>query len=357
MEQSVDVVEVAPLRLGAAAKGLVLIYGLTILSCLIINAWVKVSPIGSWTGDEILAMYWFDNVTLQVSALWWALMFVVAGNWPFDKIQNPITRGVALTAASWIIGYFMAKAIYWTGLGVEWVFPIIGSLYFYLAFFSFTGENWLVAKLSPSRQFFVLLMLICGLTVITTTSAIRWIPAWWFPFIQMGSATGLLSYCTRKMEQPMKGLTQFAILFLVTGSCLWISKMLGLWDSELGGLSGFWSFGYPNADNLWLLWFFVGCSVVYGVLVPLHNWPFTKIPMPWGGLVACGFCFALIFAVTGLLRSLVGPVFTDMNEALTYGYMGVNWSFVIPLVFGIGLQKPYLWSGQKTPGTWDDVEG
>jgi hypothetical protein len=61
--------------------------------------------------------------------------------------------------------------------------------------------------------------------------------------------------------------------------------------------------------------------------------------------------------VTGFLKLLIGPVFTDMNEALTYGYMGVNWSFVIPLVFGIGFEKPYLWTGQKTPGTWEDVDG
>lgn len=40
---------------------------------------------------------------------------------------------------------------------------------------------------------------------------------------------------------------------------------------------------------------------------------------------------------------------------MTYAYMGVNWSLVIPLVFGIGLQQEYLWAGQKTPGEWDDV--
>lgn len=44
-----------------------------------------------------------------------------------------------------------------------------------------------------------------------------------------------------------------------------------------------------------------------------------------------------------------------MNEALTYAYMGVNWSLVIPLVFGVGMEKPWLWVGQRTPGSWDDV--
>ncbi|MBN8987934.1 MAG: hypothetical protein J0H42_06795 [Rhizobiales bacterium] len=60
--------------------------------------------------------------------------------------------------------------------------------------------------------------------------------------------------------------------------------------------------------------------------------------------------------LTKLLHRLVGPVFSNIGEALTYGYMGVNWSFLIPMLFGFGLAEPYLWKGQKTPGSWDDVE-
>lgn len=350
-------VEVAPWRPEDAVKGLLLIYGLTILSCAIVNAWMKASPIGPWVGDEIQNWYWFDNVTFQLMALWWALMFAVVGYWPFHNIENPVKRGIILTAVSWVLGFFTAKAIYWSGLGADWVFPIVGCLYFYLAFFSFTGENWVVANLSQPRQFFVLMVLILGLSYITTNTVVRWIPAWWFPFIQMGAATGLLAYLTRGIAQPLKGIVQMLILFLAVLIYLWISTSLGSWDVKLDGVSGFWNIGYLTADSGWLLWFMVGCSVVYGVLVPMHNWPFTKIPMPWGGLLACVFCIALISIVTLTLKALIGPVFTDMNEALTYGYMGVNWSFVIPLIFGIGVSKPYLWTGQKTPGTWDDVEG
>jgi len=209
-----DNIEVAPWRPNDAIKGLLIIYGLTIISCAIINMWMKASPIGPWVGDEIQNWYWFDNVTFQLMALWWALMFAVVGYWPFHKIENPMKRGVILTAVSWVLGFFTAKAIYWSGLGADWVFPIVGSLYFYLAFFSFTGENWVVANLSQPRQFFVLMVLILGLTYVTTNTSIRWIPAWWFPFIQMGAATGLLTYLTRNMAQPLKGITQMLILFL-----------------------------------------------------------------------------------------------------------------------------------------------
>lgn len=60
--------------------------------------------------------------------------------------------------------------------------------------------------------------------------------------------------------------------------------------------------------------------------------------------------------VTACLASLVGSVFSDMNEALTYAYMGTHWSFVVALLFGFGLDRPYLWAGQKTPGSWEDVD-
>lgn len=83
--------------------------------------------------------------------------------------------------------------------------------------------------------------------------------------------------------------------------------------------------------------------------------PPAKIAMPWGGLLACATYIVLSVVVASQLTKLVGPVFSITEELLTYAYMGVNWSLVIPLIFGIGLQEPYLWTGQKTPGDWDDV--
>jgi len=329
---------------------------MTIISCFIINFWMKAAPIGPWIGADVLKWYWFDNVTFQVLSVWWVLMFAVVGVWPFNGIKNGLVRGLVVTLVSWVLGWFTAKAIYWLGLGAGLVFPIVGCLFFYIAFFSFTGENWLVRDLKPSRQFFVLFTLIWGLTYITTSTSVRWIPAWWFPFIQMGAATGLLGYLTRRMSQPAKSFTQMFLLFLVVAVFLYVSDLLGVWDFKQAGVSAFWKMGYTTPDNNWLLFFMVGCSFVYGVLIPLHNWPFTKVPMPWGGILASAFTILLIYLVTIFIKSLIGPVFTDMNEALTYGYMGVSWSFIIPLLFGVGFEKPYLWVGQKTPGTWEDVD-
>lgn len=352
METTIDI---APARLGAFFKGFVIIYGLTILSCFLLNLVLHVAPIGPWEGSKITEMYWLDNVTWQLMALWWALLSIVSGNWPFQNIQNRVVRGLITVLVSWILGWFSAKAIYWTGLEADWVFPIIGCIYFFIAFFSFAGENWIVASLPPRRQFFILLILISFLTYAITHSSIRWIPAWWFPLIEMGSATGLLAYWTRGMHQPGKGFTQIGILFLVVMLLLWISSQLGLWSSTAAGVGSFWTLG-SYSSPVWLLWFMVACSVSYGLLIQLHNWPFSCLSMPWGGILASLFCMAAAWAVTAGMLALIGNVFIDINEALTYGYMGVHWSFVMALLFGYGMDRPYLWKGQRTPGSWEDIE-
>lgn len=351
----VDAIERAPARPAASLKGVIIIYGLSVLSCFVLNLVVRAAPIGGWTGDDLDNMYWLDNVAWQLLALWWGLLSIVSGNWPFGGIANRTTRGVVTIASAWAIGWVSAKSIYWTGLGADWVFPIVGCIYFFLAFFSFACENWIVAGLPPRRQFFVLLVLIGFLTYAITNSFIRWIPAWWFPFIEMGTASSLLAYLTRGMKQPGRGFTQIAILFLVVMVALWISRHIGAWDPALAGIGSFWSIG-AYAGPAWLLWFMVACSVSYGLLIQLYNWPFSRIPMPLGGILACLFCIVVAWAITAGMLKMVGPVFTDTNEALTYGYMGVHWSFLIALLFGYGLDRPYLWRGQKTPGTWDDVD-
>lgn len=347
-------VDVAPARPGAFLKGIVLIGALSILSCFLVNLVVRAAPIGPWEGAKIGEMYWLDNVTWQLMSLWWALLSIVSGNWPFQGIQSRVARGLATVIASWVMGWLSAKAIYWTGLGADWIFPLVGCTFFFIAFFSFTGENWVVAGLPPRRQFFILLMLTGFLTYAITNSQIRWIPAWWFPLICMGSASSLLSYWTRGMKQPGKGFTQIGILFLAVMVLLWASTRFGLWNDAQAGVGNFWSLG-SYSSPIWLLWFMVACSISYGLLIQLHNWPFSRIPMPWGGILACLFCLAVSSAITSWMASEVGKLFTDMNEALTYGYMGVHWSFVIALLFGFGLDRPYLWVGQQTPGSWEGV--
>src|SRR5690242_12706319 len=79
-------IEVAPARLPSSLKGLGLIYGLAIASCFLVNMTVRSAPIGPWTGEQVGEMYWLDNVTWQLLALWWVLLSVVSGGYPFHRI-------------------------------------------------------------------------------------------------------------------------------------------------------------------------------------------------------------------------------------------------------------------------------
>lgn len=345
----------APFRPGEAAKGFFWIYGLSILSCFLVNLWVTSYPIGPWQGEEIAKSFWLDNVSWQIFAAWWACFFVVCGFWPFNGIENKMLRGVVVVTASWILGWWSAKLIFLVGPGVDGIFPLVGTTWFLLAFFCFAGGNFLVSKLPPARQFLVHLLLFAGLTYLITHSAVKWVPAWWFPFLLVGLATGTIPYLTRGIPQPGKAVLIMSILFATAALCFQVSAAAGLWDFEKSPISSFWSMGHFTDDSFWLLVFFTATSINYAMPIITHNWPFSRISMPWGGLLACVFYLVIDVVVASLLVKLIGPVFASMEELMTYAYMGVNWSLVIPLVFGIGLSEPYLWSGQKTPGEWDDV--
>jgi hypothetical protein len=346
--------DVAPLRVRTAFTGLILIYGLSAISCALINWWVARYPIGPWSVSDLPANSWLDNVSWQIFSLWWACLFAVCQCWPFDSLPR-FWRGSATLVTAWTLGWLTAKAIFATGLGVSWIFPLVGTTWFFIAFFSFNGENWLVRGFSPARRFFLLLVLITGCTYLITHSAIRWIPAWWFPFNLLGAATGTLAYITRGMTQPAKAFMQMALLFCSAALCLWVSSALGLWSSSPSPISGFWQMGTATADNHWLVFFMVSASINFGVPVVLHNWPFTRFPMPWGGLLACVFYIVLDIVLSFLLIRLVGPVFSSTEELLTYAYMGVNWSMTLPLLFGLGMSEAYLWTGQRTVGEWNDL--
>lgn len=347
--------EVAPYRPKEAVNGIIWTYAATIVSCFLVNLWVTTYPIGPWRGEEIVASFWLDNVAWQIFAAWWVCFFVVCSFWPFNSIEKPVLRGVVVLAVSWVLGWWSVKLIHLIGPGTDGIFPLVGTTWFLLAFFCFAGANFLVASLPPARQFFVHIILFAGLTYVITHSAIKWVPAWWFPFLLVGLGTGTVSYLARGVRQPAKALVIMAMLFSVAALIFMVSGAAGYWDFDKSPISSFWTMGHVTDDSFWLLWFMTATSVVYVLPIVTHNWPFTKIPMPWGGLIACVFYLALSLAVACLLVRLIGPVFSSMEEAMTYAYMGVNWSLVFPLVFGHGLTNPYLWTGQKTPGTWDDV--
>jgi hypothetical protein len=353
--ESINAAPSAP-ALPRAIRDIIIVYGLTIISATAVNWVVRTVPIGPWVGPQVEQFFWLDSVSWQLFALWWIILIAVSDFWPFSSMRPGFARGVSVIASGWVLGWLSAKIVFWSGLGASWLFPIIGTIYFFLAFFSFTGENWIVAGMTPHRKFGVLLVLIAGLTYVITSSAIRWIPAWWFPFLQIGTSTGLLPYLTRGMKQPGKSVAQMCILSLAILACTWLANLLGVWTFRASPVSPFWSSGTYTADNVWLLLFMVGCSINFGLPVLTQNWPFRYVRMPWGGVLGCVFYISLSAAIAVAMSRMVGTVFTGMSEALSFAYMGVNWSIGLCLIFGLGFNRPYLWAGQRTAGTWEEAE-
>ena len=336
---------IAPFRPRPLLLGFVLIYGLSILSCYLVNEIVLRWPIGPWEGAGIAENYWLDNVSWQIFAAWWACLFVCCGFFPFAGIENRLNRGIALVVASWVLGWLSAKLIFVIGPGAGGVFPLVGTTWFLLALVCFAGGNWPVEGLAAARQFLLVLLIVTGGTYLITHSAVGWVPPWWFPFLLVGLGTTTLTHMTRGMTKPSAAVTIILILFACVALCLNVSAALGVWDFANSPISAFWTMGHFTDDQTWLLWFFTATSVHYAMPTITQNYPFTRIPMPWGGLLACGVWLTVSITVALVLKGMIGTVFTDMNEALTYAYMGVNWSLVIPLVFGIGFEEPYGWAG------------
>jgi hypothetical protein len=46
---------------------------------------------------------------------------------------------------------------------------------------------------------------------------------------------------------------------------------------------------------------------------------------------------------------------TALLEAQVWAWHTVFWGFCFALLFGVG-SAPYLWAGQKTPGSWEDID-
>lgn len=330
---------------GIAIKGLLWIYGSIIPCTWVLFQWVDLFPLWGPT--------WFDNIIIMVASLWWVFAFAAAGNWPFSKIKNKYIRGSLMLAASWIIGTLQTYILYWSGSEKAVQFPIIAGLFLFITVFSYYGGNWGFSDASQPRQFAIVIMLCFSLTWVSIV-AIGWIPPWWFPIAQLLLGSQMLGYAFRKMDQLPKLVYSTILTFILMAIYIAIMNVLGIYDLTLAGVSAFWKLGYPKHGGM--ISFFVGCSFAYGILVPIQNWPFRKVRMPWGGILAMAFCSILIGLVSWWLYAWVEAGIITAGQAYAYGYNGVFWSFAYPLGFGVGSETAYLWKGQKTPMTWDDIE-
>lgn len=285
-----------------------------------------------------------------------ATTFALAAYKPFDRIQSNVVRGTVIMAASLLLIF-----AFWTlfagpaGFSMDnFAFPIIGTAWFLIAATSFIGEDAHVASLSPGRRT-VLNVLLWIVATTIVVRAITWVPPFWFGFIQTLLVTGGFAYFLRGVKQPTKSFYAWTILALLTGVAIVVSSALNFWDINAPRF-GPWAFGGPTAE--WGIFFGLWCGLNYGVLAPLQSWPFSRIRQPWGTVVATLSVIAWCALLTLALRGIFQGIFADEGQALLeaqiWAWHTVFWGFCFALIFGAG-SSPYLWKGQTTPGSWEDL--
>jgi hypothetical protein len=285
-----------------------------------------------------------------------ATTFALAGGRPFLGITNTTVRASFLLLLSAVLAFG-----FWSIFSgtlklsmVNWSFPIIGTVWWFIAATSFVGEEAHLAKVSPGRRTLLnALLWIAGTWVVLVT--IVWIPPFWFGFVQTLLVTGGFAYMLRGVKQPTKSVLAWGTLALLTAVAIALSSWLGIWDK--GAKLGPWATGGPTAE--WGIFFGFWCGTNFGVLALVQSWPFSLIRQPWGTSLAVLSVIAWCAGLTWLAIQVFGGFYsnhaTALLEAQVYAWQTVFWGFCFALLFGIGFSKPYRWAGQKTPGSWEDV--
>jgi hypothetical protein len=285
-----------------------------------------------------------------------ATAFALAAYKPFDKISPPALRASIILVVSLIIA-----AIFWSifsgvlGYSMEnWSFPVIATVWWFIAATSFVGEEAHVANLSPGRRTLLnLIIWVAGTWMLVRT--IVWIPPFWFGFVQTLLITGGFAYFLRGIRQPVKSIYAWATLVLLTAIAIAVSTWLGVWDPAPE--VGLWKIGAPTA--VWGIFFGFWCGTNFGVLALIQCWPFSRIRQPWGTTLAVlgviTWCILLTLLTSAVFSGIYADPATALFEAQVFAWHTVFWGFCFALLYGIGSQ-PYLWAGQKTPGTWEDLD-
>ena len=161
-------------------------------------------------------------------------------DWTATKTRGAVVMAISAAAA---FGFWALFSDY---LGYDlatWSFPVIGTLWFFIAATSFIGEDALLGGLAPGRRTLLNAVIWVAGTVIVLATIV-WIPPFWFGAIQTLLVTGGFAYLLRGVAQPAKSIYSWALLGLLTAIVIVVSEKLGAWD--FGADVGPWAIGGPN---------------------------------------------------------------------------------------------------------------
>ncbi len=288
-------------------------------------------------------------------------LFALANNWPFHKVENRWARGICLTILAIIV-----QAVFWLILSLcfhvsleAWAFPIIATSWFFIALTSFVGGDAHMPDTPPVKRMFInLLIMVAGTTLVMNT--ITWIPPFWFGLLEIILVTGGASYYFRRIKQPTFSAATWALLIFL----MWVILHLASWFGG-GGINPapnageFWNWTYVGFAGVFGVWFALTGGFNFSVMSLIHCWPFSLIRQPWGTPVAIIIYFPILYAlalatveVVKFIHGVAGDAAIWQAQILAWQTVAWGWAWVYS--FG-ACSDPYLWAGQKTPGTWEDV--
>lgn len=307
-----------------------------------------------FTRVSICGAEWLDIVGTYLWALWWVFAFVVWGYWPFNKVENWWSRGIATLGVSWVLGvvcwYLASKLVDLQTYG----FPILAGLFFWVVVTDFSFHLW--GETPAPKKAVLDLMLWYSLVLITIIALPKpgLMPAWWFIPTQWLLGSGIIAYWSKDMKGYEGGVAFWVINMAVVFLAVGIASLLGHFNFSLDAPYASLISGY---SLYFLIWFGAGCSFNWSVFVIFEGWPWRKIKPPTLGAIV-GFIGVIIIQIIAVLVSIAitkhiwpptSPEDTYyLMQAFVLAYAGVHWGFAIPLCF------PSKRTGFPQSWSWED---
>lgn len=284
-------------------------------------------------------------------------MVALAGNWPIASIQSKWTRGITMLILCKVAAALFFIIIYcWFAVDLnKWAFPIIANTWLVLSITSFVGGDLHMTNIPPVRRMWLNFLVSVGFSLLLMRT-ITIFPASWFPFLQVIIVTGGFGWLFRNVSQPVFSILVWALLMFLMFLFLGVASWIGCYDLGPGG-GDFWGWTIGKGTDEFNVFFAFCCGLNFGVLGCWQCWPFRLIHQPFGTLaaLACVLCWAWLMTKLAIwfFAQIVMPEATA-TSAMVMAWHTVFWGFAWVYCFGIG-GGSYLWRGQKTPGTWDDL--
>ncbi|ATW23765.1 hypothetical protein [Candidatus Formimonas warabiya] len=319
-------------------------------------SWLFWGPFLSIFMDSESAQY--ASIGMSTIGAYVVSILALAGNWPFQKIESRWLKGILLILLAKVI-----TALFWITLVcvfkvniVVWAFPIISNAWLILAATSFVGGDAHMKHIPELRRMFLNLLIAVGGTIALLRTIVIF-PSFWFAMLQPIIVTGGLAYYFRRVKQPTFSLLSWALLL----GLMWVFVSVASWFGHFNiehNAPQFWTWNLGAGSAEFGLFFALACGLNFAVFACTQCWPFCRIKQPWGTTVAffsvLAWCFLITCALIPLFKMIV-PGDASLWQAQLMAWHTVFWGFAWVYCFGVG-QGQYVWAGQKTPGTWDDVD-